>query len=132
MKTKLRKISVVLVCLIAMAMSANAQSSCYFYLRDANAPPNTYQVYISVWDNALGAWLTPSQYGPIPCYVDQYNTVPTPVVVTPDTSPRYRIVIQVDKTSTPTGTQYRQSGLLTSAQYNTGYYIPILLNPITF
>jgi hypothetical protein len=129
MKTAVAKFFLTIICFIGIVVSINAQSSCYFYLRDANPPPNSYQVSIAVWDNALGIWLSPPPQGPWACYADQYNTVYTSVVITPDTTPRYRIVIQVDKLTAPTSTQYRQSALLTSAQYLAGN---VFMNPITF
>ena len=135
MKTKIIKISVIIFCFVALAMSSVAQSSVNYQLRDANPsypnPPHSFEAYIAVWDNN-----TSSQYGatqgPQTQTAGQYNNVYTTITLPSDDLPRWRIIIQVnerDNNNNIIGTQYRQSGLLTTEQYEAG---GIPLSGITF
>jgi len=138
MKPNLSKIVFIAVCFFALATSTIAQSAVSVYIRDSNPgspyPPHSFSASIVVWDNSIGAQVGTTQYisGLI---VDQYNPIYTTVTVPVDGSPRWRIIISVseyDANSNFLSTHNRQTGLLNTSQYETGYYIPIVVNPITF
>jgi hypothetical protein len=135
MKTKFLKTFGITLCLVALAMSSIAQSSVYYQLRDANPsypnPPHIFKANIAVWDNNSGSQYGATQ-GPQTQIAGQYNYVYTTITLPSDDLPRWRIIIQVieyDTYSNPLSTQYRQSSLLTTEQYEAG---GITLSGITF
>ncbi|NCA78053.1 MAG: hypothetical protein EOM90_17135 [Alphaproteobacteria bacterium] len=135
MKTILIKLSVITFCFLALGTSVVAQSSVYYQLRDGNPnypnPPHSFEAFIAVWDNNTNSQYGATQ-GPQTQYAGQYNPVYTTITLPSDDLPRWRIIIQVnekDNNGTIIATQYRQSGLLTTAQYEAG---GIPLNGITF
>jgi hypothetical protein len=137
MKTITLKTTFIALFFIAMAATVNAQSAVSVYIRDSDpaTPPavHTYQTYIAVWDNNTGTTIGTTQLVS-PQNVDMYNTIPTTVSVPADNTQRWRIIIRVEEWlgSSLITYQIRQTGLLTTLQYETAALIPIVVNPITF
>ena len=121
MKTKILQIVFLVVASIFLATTLEAQSSCYFYLRDANYYGYSYSAYINVWDNDLGSWVSPTWDGPTTVYPNQNNNLNTSLKVPVDSEyPRWIIVVRVEKNTTPPTTQYGYSNLLTTDEYLAG------------
>jgi len=126
MKTITLKTTFIALFFIAMAATVNAQSAVSVYIRDSNPsypnPPHSFGASILVWDNFLGSQIGTTQTV-TGLNVDQYNTIYTTVGVPADNSLRWRIYIIVreyDLYSNVLNTVYRQTGLLTTQQYEAG------------